>query len=69
MSGITFGSVGDIIAVGEIAWSIAKALNSSRGSAKEYQGLIKELQLFNKALLQVCHNIPWLASKNWRTIV
>jgi len=58
MSGITFGSVGDIIAVGEIAWSIAKALNSSRGSAKEYQGLIKELQLFNKALLQVCPIIP-----------
>ena len=54
MSGITFGSVGDLIAVGEIAWSIAKALNSSRGSAKEYQSLVKELQLFNKVLLQAC---------------
>lgn len=53
MAGISFGSVGDIIAVGEIAWSIAKALSSSRGSAKEYQSLAKELQLFNKALLQV----------------
>jgi len=53
MAAITFGLVGDIISVGEIAWSIAKALNGSRGSAKEYQNLVKELQLFNKALIQV----------------
>jgi hypothetical protein len=45
---ITFGSVGDII-----AWSLAKALTDSRGSAKEYQGLMKELQTFDRALLQV----------------
>ena len=50
---ITFGSVGDIIAVGQIAWSLAKALTDSRGSAKEYQSLIKELQTFDQALLQV----------------
>jgi hypothetical protein len=50
---ITFGSVGDIIAVGQIAWSLAKALTDSKGSAKEYQGLVKELQTFDQALLQV----------------
>lgn len=53
MSGITFGSVGDIITVGQIAWSLAKSLSDSRGSAKEYQGLIKELETFDQALLQV----------------
>jgi hypothetical protein len=51
---ITFGSVGDIIAVGQISWSLAKALNDSRGSAKEYQGLLKELRAFERAVLQVC---------------
>lgn len=48
MSGVTFGSVGDIIAVGQIAWNIAKALSSTRGSAKKYQSLIKDLELFKK---------------------
>jgi hypothetical protein len=51
---ITFGSVGDIIAVVQIAWSLAKALADSAGSAKEYQDLIKELQTFDEALLHVC---------------
>ncbi|CZR62688.1 uncharacterized protein PAC_12585 [Phialocephala subalpina] len=51
--GITFGSIGDIIAVGQIALSLAKALSDSRGSAKEYQGLVKELETFDQALLQV----------------
>ena len=51
--GITFGSIGDMIAVGEIAWSLAKALSDSCGSAKEYQGLVKELQTFDGVLLQV----------------
>jgi hypothetical protein len=50
---ITFGNVGDIIAVGQIAWSLAKALADSKESAKEYQSLIKELQTFDQALLQV----------------
>ncbi|PQE14012.1 Glycoside hydrolase superfamily protein [Rutstroemia sp. NJR-2017a BBW] len=50
---ITFGSVGDIIAVGQISWSLAKALNDSRGSAKEYQGLVKELRAFERAVLQI----------------
>ncbi|KAF4615625.1 hypothetical protein G7Y89_g15282 [Cudoniella acicularis] len=46
-------SVGDIIAVGQIAWALAQALTDSRGSTKEYQGLVKELQTFDQALLQV----------------
>lgn len=54
MSAITFGSVGDIIAVGQIAVDLAQALSNTRGSAKDYQGLVGELQAFDKALLQVC---------------
>jgi hypothetical protein len=53
MSGITFGSVGDIISIGQIALLLAKALSDSRGSVKEYQCLIKELEVFDQALLQV----------------
>lgn len=53
MSGITFGSVGDIIAVGQIAWALAQALRDSTGSAKVFQALAKELQAFDQALLQV----------------
>jgi hypothetical protein len=51
--GISFGSIGDLIAVGQFAWSLAQALSNSRGSAREYQGLVKELQTFDQALLQV----------------
>ncbi|KAE8447549.1 hypothetical protein EG329_010679 [Mollisiaceae sp. DMI_Dod_QoI] len=50
---ITFGSVGDTIAVGQIAWSLAQALTDSKGSAKEYQSLVKELRAFERALLQI----------------
>lgn len=50
--GVTFGSIGDLIAVGQIAFSLAKALGSSHGSVKEYQDLIKNLQLFDKTLFQ-----------------
>ncbi|KAH8786401.1 hypothetical protein F5882DRAFT_403711 [Hyaloscypha sp. PMI_1271] len=50
---ITFGSVRDIIAVGQIAWSLVQALTDSKGSAKEYQGLIKELRAFERAVLQI----------------
>lgn len=57
MSGITFGSVGDIIAVGQIALALAQALSSSRGSAKEYQSLVKELEKFDQALLQVSRRL------------
>jgi hypothetical protein len=52
-SGITFGSIGDIIAVGQIAVSLVKALSDTRGSAPEYQALVKELRGFDGALQQV----------------
>jgi hypothetical protein len=47
--------------VGQIACALAKTLNDSRGSAKEYQGLVKELQAFDQALLQVSSG-PCLSS-------
>ena len=47
---ITFGSVGDIIAVAELAFKIVKALSESRGASKEYQDLMLELDLFRRAL-------------------
>jgi hypothetical protein len=47
--GITFGSIGDLIAVSEIAWSLSKALKDSRGSVKEYRCLEKELGTFSEA--------------------
>ncbi|KAH8820125.1 hypothetical protein F5884DRAFT_744486 [Xylogone sp. PMI_703] len=43
----------DIIALVQIAWTLTKALVDSRGSAKEYQSLMKELQAFHRALLEV----------------
>ncbi|KAF8864214.1 hypothetical protein BDZ45DRAFT_685401 [Acephala macrosclerotiorum] len=50
--GITFGSIGDLIAVGQITFMLAKALNESQGSSHNYRGLIKELRNFDQALLQ-----------------
>ena len=50
---ITFGSLGDILAVCQIAWSLGKALSGSRGSAKEYQDLKKDLDCFAQVLMQV----------------
>jgi hypothetical protein len=57
MASITFGSVGDIIAVAQLACALAQALRDSRGSGKEYQGLVKELQAFDQALLQVISQV------------
>ncbi|KAL1854486.1 hypothetical protein Daus18300_011407 [Diaporthe australafricana] len=52
MSSVTFGSVGDIITVCLLAKSIVDALDKSRGSSAEYQGLVSELRSLEKALLQ-----------------
>ena len=49
---ITSGNIGDIIAIGRVAWELARAL-TGRGAAKEYQGLVEELEAFDKALLEV----------------
>ncbi|PVH74770.1 hypothetical protein DL98DRAFT_519012 [Cadophora sp. DSE1049] len=50
---ITFGSIGDLIAVSQIAWSLGKALKDSRGSVKEYKQLGKELEDFSNVFQQV----------------
>ena len=50
---LTFGSVGDIISVGQTAWKLIQALTDVKGSAAQYQGLIKELRAFERAMLQV----------------
>jgi hypothetical protein len=47
---ITFGSIGDIIAVSQITVSLVKALSDTRGSTSQYQALIKELKHFDQAL-------------------
>jgi hypothetical protein len=40
---ITFGSVGDIISISLLVKDAMKALDDSRGSGGEYQGVIREL--------------------------
>jgi hypothetical protein len=47
---VTFGSVGDIIAVAQIAAQITSSLSKSKGSAIEYQQLLGELRLLQRAL-------------------
>jgi len=50
---LTFGSVGDIIALCGLAVELSRALGSARGSAKEYQSLRKDLDQFVQVLVQV----------------
>jgi hypothetical protein len=50
---LTFGSVGDIIALCGLAIELGRALGSVRGSAKEYQTLRKDLDQFVQVLMQV----------------
>ncbi|KAH8587904.1 hypothetical protein B0O99DRAFT_601275 [Bisporella sp. PMI_857] len=49
---ITFGSVGDIIYTVQIAIQLLTALNESRGSASEFQELVKSLSAFHQILEQ-----------------
>jgi hypothetical protein len=49
---ISFGSVGDIIAVIQIAAQLSKALKTSGGSAEEFRDVIQELETFRKVLEQ-----------------
>jgi hypothetical protein len=49
----TFGSLGDIIAVTQLVYQLAKALDHSRGSAREYQELRKDVDLFGQILVEV----------------
>lgn len=50
---ITFGSVGDIISVCLIVKDLIDALDKSRGSASEYQEIIRELRCLERSLLEV----------------
>ncbi|KAK7985802.1 hypothetical protein PG988_003424, partial [Apiospora saccharicola] len=49
----SFGSFGDIITTAQLVWRLARALSDSRGSAPEFQELVKELNLFYGALSQL----------------
>ena len=53
MSSITFGSVGDIISVCLLVKDVVEALDQSRGSSAEYQALVRELGILERALLEV----------------
>ncbi|KAH6971410.1 hypothetical protein BKA56DRAFT_635546 [Ilyonectria sp. MPI-CAGE-AT-0026] len=65
---LTFGSVGDIPAICQIAIELSRALGSSAGSAKEYLELRTDLDSFVRVLMQVIgtyeqHQVsPWLKS-------
>lgn len=50
---ITFGSVGDIISVCLIVKDLVDALNKSKDSPKDYQEVIRELWILDRALLEV----------------
>ncbi len=50
---LTFGSLGDIIDVCRIAIRLTQALDAT-GSAKEYQDLRYDLDIFVQILMQVC---------------
>ncbi|GAB1312734.1 hypothetical protein MFIFM68171_02944 [Madurella fahalii] len=50
---ISFGSVGDIIAVCLLAKDLVEALDDSRGSAAEYRDIVRELGGLERCLLQV----------------
>jgi hypothetical protein len=58
--GLTFGSLGDIIAICQLSVQLGRALGlgckAAGGSAKDYQDLRQDLDLFVQILLQVGFN-------------
>jgi len=50
---VPFGSVGDIISISLTVKDLVQALDDSRGSAAEYQDLIRELWALDRVLLEV----------------
>lgn len=50
---VSFGSVGDIIAFAGLVKELATALSESRGSLKEYQGVVRELDTSQVILTQI----------------
>ena len=49
---VTFGSVGDIIAVCVLVKDCVDALSETKGAAASYQAVIRELFILEKALLE-----------------
>jgi hypothetical protein len=47
---VFFGSLGDILAIAQLEFNLAKTLSASRGSSAEYQELISELHSLSSAL-------------------
>lgn len=56
--GLSFGSVGDIIAICQLIAELSKALNDATGSAAQYQEICKELNGFVSLLMQVSSLSP-----------
>jgi hypothetical protein len=51
---MSFGfSVGDILGGASLAYQLCKALSETKGSARDYQQLIAELNVVHKVLIQV----------------
>lgn len=50
---ITFGSVGDIISVSLLVKDVLVSLNDSKGSSAEYQEIVRELYILDRALLEI----------------
>lgn len=46
-------SLGDFIAVAQLAYQLRKALSESKGATEEYRTLIAELDVVHRVLLQV----------------
>lgn len=67
---VTFGSVGDIIAVALLVKDLVEALDKSRGSQAEYRQLIQELRLLEDILRKVDHlcNTSGTSGFNYETV-
>ncbi|KAL8845781.1 MAG: hypothetical protein Q9221_009079 [Calogaya cf. arnoldii] len=50
---VSFGSVGDIIAVCQVVYNVVKALSDTQGSAPKYQDLVSELDTLANTLKQI----------------
>lgn len=51
---LTFGSLGDIIAICQLVNELGQALSDSRGSGREYRDLRQDLDAFVRILMLVC---------------
>lgn len=56
------GSVGDILALIELATTMVKALSKSAGASKEYQDAITELDAFTTTLNSLAARLPAASS-------